>query len=438
MKRSSKIFNTKNNSCGSMLVELLLSIALAAVVIPFIFQYQQKSVERAENILIQNQMDLIQQALERHIIENRADLLKTVGRNITRVSIQDLSEYGLPDAILEQGDEKYQLRILKTSDSVNGASLQGVVIRVSDDISPIRTREIVNLSGGSMGFVDGTHAHGAFGTWHTDAIDLGTNIQNGIIETTKVQNNSASYLWRLPSDNADDAKMMSALNLAGHDIINAKFLDANNAEFIEDISSANIAVRDLIFQNRTNIKNTYNSKNAVVSGMMSSDAKTIEVSGTFSLADTAKFSSLTAENLWVSNLTLGGLSINTENDIATLKINQSLDMTGGRIDAIFVTVGFAGSMTPRLHVYDRIEDSNNPAYFWDVASSTANFADASFVELNRMATLANLAEGDSKTFAGQIFGTVATNKNATVADFMNAITQIQQQVRAKYQSLQLQ
>lgn len=438
MKRSSKIFNTKNNSCGSMLVELLLSIALAAVVIPFIFQYQQKSIERAENILIQNQMDLIQQALERHIIENRADLLKTVGRNITRVSIQDLSEYGLPDAILEQGDEKYQLRILKTSDSVNGASLQGVVIRVSDDISPIRTREIVNLSGGSMGFVDGTHAYGAFGTWHTDAIDLGTNIQNGIIETTKVQNNSASYLWRLPSDNADDAKMMSALNLAGHDIINAKFLDANNAEFIEDISSANIAVRDLIFQNRTNIKNTYNSKNAVVSGMMSSDAKTIEVSGTFSLADTAKFSSLTAENLWVSNLTLGGLSINTENDIATLKINQSLDMTGGRIDAIFVTVGFAGSMTPRLHVYDRIEDSNNPAYFWDVASATANFADASFVELNRMATLANLAEGDSKTFAGQIFGTVATNKNATVADFMNAITQIQQQVRAKYQSLQLQ
>ena len=124
MKRSSKIFNTKNNSCGSMLVELLLSIALAAVVIPFIFQYQQKSIERAENILIQNQMDLIQQALERHIIENRADLLKTVGRNITRVSIQDLSEYGLPDAILEQGDEKYQLRILKTSDSVNGASLK--------------------------------------------------------------------------------------------------------------------------------------------------------------------------------------------------------------------------------------------------------------------------------------------------------------------------
>jgi hypothetical protein len=36
-----------------------------------------------------------------------------------------------------------------------------------------------------------------------------------------------------------------------------------------------------------------------------------------------------------------------------------------------------------------------------------------------------------------VFGAVATNKNATVADFMNAITQIQQKVTAKYQNLQL-
>ena len=86
----------------------------------------------------------------------------------------------------------------------------------------------------------------------------------------------------------------------------------------------------------------------------------------------------------------------------------------------------------------RIEDSAKSGYFWDAQSSTAHFADASFVELNRMATLVSIAEGDKSTFSGQIFGTVATNKNATVADFMNAITQIQQRVRAKYQNLQLQ
>ena len=421
-----------------MLIELLLSIALAAVMIPFIFQYHKNTIERSENIAIKNQMQLIQTALEKHIVDNRESLLKTVGRNITRVDIKDLTPYGLPDTIVEQGPDTYQIRILKTTDSANGASLQGIIIRASDDITPLRTREIVNMSGGSMGFIDDKHVYGSFGTWHADAIDIGTNIKNAIVETTDVKNNSASYLWRLPSNDENDAKMMSALNMAAHDITNIKFLNANNAEFSEDISANKIVVHDLIFQNRTNIDNTYNSKFAVVSGMMSSDSKTIEINGTFSLADTAKFSSLTAENLWVSNLTLAGLSINSQNNISTLKINQSLDMTNGRIEAIFVTVGFAGSMTPRLYVYDKIVDSNNSAYFWDTQSKVANFADASFVELNRMATLVNIAEGDAATYSGQIFGAVATNKNATVADFMNAITQIETRVRAKYQNLQLQ
>ena len=438
MKHKIRFFSYNKSQCGSMLVELLLSIAFAAIIIPFIFQYQQKTIERAENIAITNQMSLIQQALERHIIDNRENLLKTVGRNITRVDIKDLSAYGLPESILEDGSNKYQLRILKTNDSANGASLQGVVIRASDDITPMRTREIVNMSGGSMGFIDDTHAYGSFGTWHANTMDLGTNIKNGIIETTSTKNNSALYLWRIPSDDPDDAKMMSALNLAGHDISNTKFVNANYTEFTEDISALKLAANDVIFQNRTNIDNTYNSSYAVVSGMMSSDAKTIEISGTLSLADTAKFSSLTTENLWVSNLTLGGLSVEANNNISALKINQSLDMTSGRINAVFVGVGFTGSVTPRLVVHNRIEDSINSGYFWDTKSSVAHFADASFVELNRMATLASIAEGASSTYAGQIFGAVATNKNATVADFMNAITQIQQRVRAKYQNLQLQ
>ena len=172
--------------------------------------------------------------------------------------------------------------------------------------------------------------------------------------------------------------------------------------------------------------------------MMSSDSKNMEVSGTFSLADTAKFSSLTAENLWVSNLTLPTINVASEDGIATLRVNQTLDMTGGRISAAFVSVGFTGSITPRMVVHNRIEDSVDSAYFWDAQSGTANFSDATFAELNRMATLASLAEGDKSTVAGQIFGAVAANKNATVADFMNAIIQIQQKVTAKYQNLQLQ
>ena len=437
MNINKNIFSIFNNSRGSMLVELLLSVALAALIIPFLFRYQHSSIERAQNIAITNQMTEIQVALERYIVANRDELLRTVGRNITRVELDDLAEFGVPQSVLDAGDEKYQLRILKSSDVSGQSTLQGVIVRASDDITPLRTREIVNLSGGSMGFVDGTHAYGTFGAWHTDALDMGVDIDNGIIETTSVNRDNALYLWRVPSENPDDAKMMSPLNLGGHDIKNAAFINSDYATFNEGLTAKEIVSDKIIFDNRTTIDAVFSTDAATVSGMLSSDSKNMEISGRLSLADTAKMSSLTAENLWVSKLTLSGLSIEADDDLALLKINQSLDMTSGRIEAVFVSVGFAGSMTPRLVVYDRIEDSTNPQYYWDVKSKTARFSDASFVELNRMATLATFYEGDNSTSAGQIFGAVSANKNATVSDYMNAISEIQKRVSAKYRLLNL-
>ena len=437
MNINKNIFSIFNNSRGSMLVELLLSVALAALIIPFLFRYQHSSIERAQNIAITNQMTEIQVALERYIVANRDELLRTVGRNITRVELDDLAEFGVPQSVLDAGDEKYQLRILKSSDASGLSTLQGVIVRASDDITPLRTREIVNLSGGSMGFVDGTHAYGTFGAWHTDALDMGVDIDNGIIETTSVNRDNALYLWRAPSENPDDAKMMSPLNLGGHDIKNAAFINSDYATFNEGLTAKEIVSDKIIFDNRTTIDAVFSTDAATVSGMLSSDSKNMEISGRLSLADTAKMSSLTAENLWVSKLTLSGLSIEADHDLALLKINQSLDMTSGRIEAVFVSVGFAGSMTPRLVVYDRIEDSTNPQYYWDVKSKTARFSDASFVELNRMATLATYYEGDNSTSAGQIFGAVSANKNATVSDYMNAISEIQKRVSAKYRLLNL-
>ena len=181
----------------------------------------------------------------------------------------------------------------------------------------------------------------------------------------------------------------------------------------------------------------FSTTSATVAGMLSSDSKNMEISGRLTFADTAKMSSLTTQNLWVSKLTLSGLSVEAPDNLAILKINQSLDMSSGRIEAMFVSVGFAGSMTPRLVVYDRIQDSIHPEYYWDVQSKTANFVDASFVELNRMATLATYFEGDNSTSAGQIFGATSANKNATVSDYMNAISEIQRRVSAKYRLLNL-
>lgn len=431
----------QNPDTGSMLVELLLSVALAALVIPFIFQYHQDAAMRAQNIAITKNMNAVQSVLERYIVENRTELLRTAGKNITRVNIADLSEYGLSPVIIDNGD-KYQLRILKSTDTTGSATLQGVVVYTSPDITPLRTREIVNIGGTNMGFVDGTRAYGAFGAWRNDVADIGIKATDGIVGTTSVKRDAALYLVRLPSEDLDDATMMSPLNLGGHDIVNAKFFDATSIQFAEDLNLETISTRDLIFQNRTAIDTTYTSQTATVAGGLSSDGRTMEVSGKFLLADIGKFSSFTVGDLWTSTMTLSGLSISAYDDNyrtqpAILRVAGALDMISGRIESLYTTVGFAGSITPRLVVRNRIEDSRNSNYYWDVASSSANFADVTLAELNRLAALAAHFERVAGTDSSQQFGGVVANKNATAADFMNAIREIQTRVRAKYRLLNL-
>lgn len=435
MKKRSSFF--LNQQQGSMLVELLMSLAIAAMVMPFIFKYQYNAAMRAENISITKNMENIQSALERYIVDNRENLLKTVGRNITRVNISDLINYGVsPDLVAESGD-KYQLRVLKSSDIDDKATLQGVIVFSSDDITPLRTREIVALGDDSMGFIEGNRAYGNFGAWRTDTVDLGVSVSGGIVETTSVNRDNALYLWRLPSENAADATMLSALNLSGHDITNVSFLNASATQFDETLNVGVAVAKDVIFQNKVTLDNIFESTNVTVSGILSSDSRNMEVSEKFSLADTAKFSNFTTGDLWVANMTLGGLSTYTDEDPTILRVNKSIDMTSGRIDAMYVTVGFTGSITPRLVVNYRIEDSTNPSYFWDASYGTANMKDIIFEDLNRMAELAVYSENDNKTETGKIFSSVAANENATVSDYMIAIQEIQNKVRAKYRLLNL-
>ena len=140
-------------------------------------------------------------------------------------------------------------------------------------------------------------------------------------------------------------------------------------------------------------------------------------------------------------MTLGGLSVYNEDDPTILKVNRNIDMTFGSVDALYVTVGFTGSITPRLVVRSLIQDSVNPAYYWDVASGVANMQDIIFEELNRLASLAVYVEDADDTESGKIFGAVSSNKNATVSDYMNALQEIQNKVRnkvrAKYRMLKL-
>ena len=435
MKNKTKIFFHHNEHRGTVLIEFLLTIALAGTLLPFIYGYQNRAVIRAENVRITRQMQKIQTVLEKYIVENKDAMLTTVGRNIIKVKLADLVDYGLDASFVESAGDKYQLRVLKSNDYGDQASLQGVIVLSDSEITPLRTREIVSMGDDKIGFLDGTRAYGGFGTWRVDAADFGVDATNGIVQTTAIKRENSLYLWRVPSDGATDATMLSALNLGGRDIINSSFVNTGGLSLDESLEVNKIVTNDLIFNNRTTIDTKFTTQSAVVSGTMSGDSKNIVVGGTLSLAESAKASSFTADNFWVNTLTLSGLS--TSSGSATLRSGGSLDMTEGRISAMVVSVGFTGSITSRLNVKQKIIDSVNPDYYWDVGSKVANLADINSPTLTDMASRVLRRESVSGTTATRVFSSVVSNKNATMGDFLNAIREIGQNVRAKYQMLNL-
>lgn len=436
MKSIMRIFFHNNEHRGTVLIEFLLTIALAGTLLPFIYGYQNRAVIRAENVRITRQMQKIQTFLEKYIVENKDAMLTTVGRNIIKVKLSDLIDYGLEESFVQSAGDKYQLRVLKSNDYGDQASLQGVIVLTDSEITPLRTREIVSMGDDKIGFVDGTRAYGGFGTWRVNTADLGVDATSGIVQTTSIKRDNSLYLWRVPSENVSDATMLSALNLGGRDIINSVFVNTGGLSLDESLEVNKVVTNDLIFTNRTTIDTKFTTQTALVSGAMSGDSKNIAVTGTLSLAESAKASSFTADNFWVNNLTLGGLST-PSGSAATLRSNGSLDMTEGRVSAMFVSVGFTGSITSRLNVKEKIVDSVNSDYYWDVKSKVANLVDINSPTLSDMASRALRRESVSGSSATRVFSSVASNKNATMGDYLNAIREIGQNVRAKYQMLNL-
>ncbi len=427
-----------NNQNGGMLIELMMSIALAAIIIPFVFRYQQVSVTRARNIAVVKQMENVQTALERYIVENKNVLMMPTGKNISRVKIEDLVGYGLPEYIAETYSNDYQLRVLKSADNNNKSVLQGIVILSNSEITPLRTREIVNLGGGKFGFVEGNVTYGGFGAYRVNANDFGLSNTKGLVGTTSTTRGNSEYLWRLQSGNESDATMLSPLNLDGHDIAKVKFLDANKAQFEEKLKVGTLATGSLAFSNRATIDAIFSTNNAVVNGAFTSDSRNLTVNGTLTLADSAKFSSFYTNDLYVNTLTLSGFSVNSTSDKASaLKIVGDMDLVLGRITAAYVSVGYTGSVTPQLTITDKIQDSKDSGFYWDIKGKKARFADLNSPELSRMASSVTRIESRSGTISTALFGGVAANSNATVSDYINALNDIQKRVREKYQMLNL-
>ncbi|MBR5354890.1 MAG: hypothetical protein IK122_02080, partial [Alphaproteobacteria bacterium] len=89
------------------------------------------------------------------------------------------------------------------------------------------------------------------------------------------------------------------------------------------------------------------------------------------------------------------------------------------------------------NITDKIQDSKDSSFYWDIKNKKARFVDINSPELSRMAAMIVAKESNSGTVATTVFSGVVANANATVADYINAINNMQSQIREKYEMLNL-
>ena len=220
MNAKRKMFLYKNHQHGGMLMELMLSVAISAVLIPFIFNYQKNTIERARNIAVVKQMEIVQNALEKCIESNRAELMKPASTNYIYTEGSEclmltdgtgqhgLIKYGLNESFVNDYKDDYVLRILlkKKSANSNTGVLQGVVLLQQKGITALRTREIVDVGGGKLGYTNANTVYGGFDSFETQSSNLGLTNMNGVVGITSAIRRATNnqYLWRLPTDAAAD------------------------------------------------------------------------------------------------------------------------------------------------------------------------------------------------------------------------------------------
>ena len=298
MKKTYKKFCFKHNSqFGGMLLEMMLSVALAAITIPFVARYQKNTIELARNVAVVKQMDILRGSLERCIVENRSIFLLQTGDFVFSENNMDPSKadclilsdddgvyglinYGLTPEFVNDYKNDYSLRIRKSKDETGQAVLQGIVLLKNGNVNTLSTREIVNLGGGQVGFTDGNYVRGGFNAFSTEKTNYGlTTDDQGIIQTTDTMRGDSKYLWRTADASQDDRTMLSFLNLDGHDITQMAGFSANKAYFSNRVTldsayplatSGKPTINTLQFTNRMNLTGTnLDGQNAHVRGDLS-------------------------------------------------------------------------------------------------------------------------------------------------------------------------
>lgn len=456
MKNSEKKSFLKSQY-GGMLVELMLSITVAAIILPFIVRYQQNAISRAKNIAVAKQIEIVQSTLEKYINDNKSTYLQQVGNHNWRIDIYELIPYGLPEHIADDYGQDYQLSVLKSGAGDNSV-LQGVVVLNNADISSFQTREIANLGNGKYGFVDGKDVYGGFNVFQTStaSLGLGNDITQGIVGTTGTTATSGNsmYLWRAKSNDTADSTMRSNLNLNGQNVEGIDTLEViGSFAFFNNLKIGEITeLSALEFKNKAVLdKVSYKTDTLklINGGNISGDGgHTVfigdDISGNLDIITTGTFGDIDTDRLIVlQDLKLNGLTIS--NDTKILRIGGTTTVDNVDADKIIINGMPAGAVqspktpvgtvTTNLRVNKSIASGIKPDFKWNLMENTGFLKDIMLEDLGPMIKTFcsdNKYSPSISTSAQTFCGTLGTGKDVTVGKCFDLLYEIGENVTNLY------
>lgn len=443
---------------GGMLVELMLSITIAAIVLPLIVRYQQNAISRAKNIAVAKQIEIVQNALERYINGKKRDFLQHVGNHNWTVKISELEDFGLPEHIADDYGQDYQLSVLKSGTGENTV-LQGVVVLNNKDISAFRTREIANLGNGKYGFVDGKEVYGGFNVFQTStaSLGLGNDIIKGIVGTTETTATSGNsmYLWRVSTGDINDSTMDSNLNLNGKNVLNINELHVTGSfAFFNTLKLGEITrLSTLEFKSPTLLDGvTYKTSklNLINSGNISGDGKhTVFIgdgveTGVLDISTTGTFGTIDTDKLTVhDNLELNGIQLAEDTEIKRVGGTTTVD----NVDADTITINGTpvgnvpanenpvGTITTNLRVNKSISSGVKTNFYWDLTKNAGFLKDVMLEDLKGLIQYfcSNSKYYNSKSETAKTFcDSVNTYKDVTVGTCFDLLNKVGKEVTDLY------
>ncbi|MDR0319565.1 MAG: hypothetical protein LBH81_02385 [Rickettsiales bacterium] len=424
------------NQRGASLVEVLMMVAIFMGLLPMIYKQINRREETRVAIAESRKLAEARDALMRYIEANEKKLSAHRGGAVFQVHPRDLGPFGFDGAA-----KNIRARVIRVSDNLGHSYLQGIVVSELPDTTPLRTRHVAMEGGEGAGFVSGNQLYGSFGTWQQSLAMWNVSSRgDALAAQTPVFWKTGDWLYRVDSGRAFDSAMLTDLDMGGNDINEIGMMNAGSVRVAERMKVEWAEADNISFAENVSLDKEFSvSGEANVMGDLASDGGDITVGGNLLLGNVGRFRGVEANRMKVGNLVLEGISPPQDGAQGVLSIGQHLGLSNGSVAAEVVNVGYAGMVATSLTAASGMVDSADPSYYWDFAEKDAALRDVMLSDMGRIMRAVIKSENakGAGTEMDKALSPVASNANATAADYLRALQTAIGKVEQKYRELGL-